>query len=138
MIVVVTGGRSWRPKAESDYQLRWSLAHYGARILRHGGCRGLDMWAGKVARSDGYETQMWPAVVGPGLMATANLLAYDTLEGWRVCLPPPDRKWPSAGPLRNRDMVKGADILFAYPGNKGTASCVREARKAGLKIVSME
>lgn len=48
----------------------------------------------------------------------------------------------AAGPLRNRDMcaaaaAAGNAVLFAFPGGRGTADCVRQARKLGLFVVQL-
>lgn len=39
-----------------------------------------------------------------------------------------------AGPLRNRQMAEYADAVVIFPGGRGTASMVREAKKADLEI----
>lgn len=44
---------------------------------------------------------------------------------------------PAAGPLRTRDMVAlGADLVLAFPlgPSRGTRSCMRLARQAGLSV----
>lgn len=48
----------------------------------------------------------------------------------------------SAGPRRNADMcaaaaAAGNAVLFAFPGGRGTASCVAAARRYGLHIVQL-
>jgi hypothetical protein len=40
----------------------------------------------------------------------------------------------AAGPIRNREMAKYADALVAFPGDRGTADMVAQAKKAGLLI----
>jgi hypothetical protein len=39
-----------------------------------------------------------------------------------------------AGPRRNRQMAAYADAVALFPGDKGTASMYREAKKAGIEI----
>ena len=41
----------------------------------------------------------------------------------------------SAGPRRNQQMVDAQpDLVVAFPGDKGTADCVRRAEAAGIKV----
>ena len=40
-----------------------------------------------------------------------------------------------AGCIRNREMVQsGADLCIAFPGGRGTADCIKQARKAGIPV----
>ena len=42
-----------------------------------------------------------------------------------------------AGPIRNRQMLGaggGADLVIAFPGGRGTAHCVSEARRRGIPV----
>lgn len=40
-----------------------------------------------------------------------------------------------AGPMRNTEMLcSGADMVVAFPGGRGTADMVRQARKAGVPV----
>lgn len=43
----------------------------------------------------------------------------------------------AAGPIRNRKMIAGADILYAFPGGKGTKDCTNAAESAGLFVVEV-
>jgi len=47
-----------------------------------------------------------------------------------------DKHGKAAGPMRNRDMMTDGepDLLVAFPGGRGTASAVREAKKAGVEV----
>lgn len=40
----------------------------------------------------------------------------------------------SAGPIRNREMAKYADALFAFSGGRGTDNMINEATRNGLMI----
>lgn len=43
-----------------------------------------------------------------------------------------------AGPLRNEEMVAaGADLVVAFPGGRGTESCVELARQAKLYVLDL-
>lgn len=44
----------------------------------------------------------------------------------------------AAGPERNGRMVRsGADLLVAFPGGRGTANCIRQARAAGIPVIDL-
>jgi len=40
----------------------------------------------------------------------------------------------AAGPIRNAEMAEYGEALIALPGDRGTASMIREARKRGLRV----
>jgi ABC-type Fe3+-hydroxamate transport system substrate-binding protein len=43
---------------------------------------------------------------------------------------------PSAGPIRNGRMLEyKPDLVIAFPGGRGTANMVKQARKAGIAVV---
>lgn len=54
----------------------------------------------------------------------------------------------SAGPRRNADMCRAAMefaenngypvLLIAFPGGRGTASCVQQARRYGIPVMAMQ
>ena len=60
--------------------------------------------------------------------------------GWTVETHPADwTKGRSAGPIRNQAMVDlGADICVAFPkgDSRGTAHCMRVAKKAGIPVLT--
>lgn len=45
----------------------------------------------------------------------------------------------SAGPRRNQRMLDDfePDLVIAFPGGKGTADCVRRARKMGIRVMEV-
>ncbi len=45
-----------------------------------------------------------------------------------------DKHGKAAGPIRNAEMADYAEALIAFPGGKGTANMVKQAKKKGLKI----
>ncbi|MCK5653187.1 MAG: DNA ligase, partial [Gemmatimonadetes bacterium] len=76
----------------------------------HGGAKGLDSLAGRLAQEKGLAVEVYEA---------------DWSRG---------RK---AGPERNQEMVDaGADIVYAFPveGSRGTWDLVKRARKAGIPV----
>lgn len=48
----------------------------------------------------------------------------------------------AAGPIRNKEMIDHAakldGILLAFPGGKGTADCIRQAKAAGIPVIKVE
>lgn len=80
-------------------------------VLIHGAARGADQLAGEWAKSRGVSLDVYPA-------------------DW-------DKHGRSAGPIRNgRMLVDGKpDMVIAFPGGKGTADMVRQARRAGIATV---
>lgn len=47
---------------------------------------------------------------------------------------------PAAGPIRNRQMlVEGKpDLVVAFPGGRGTANMVAQAREAGVEVIEVK
>lgn len=109
--ILVTGSRNW-----SDVEaIRAALVHHGPATVIHGGARGADAIAGRIAEDFG-----WPTVVHK-----AN---------WR-------QFGKKAGPMRNAAMVEaGADLCLAFPlpDSIGTWDCVKRAKKAGIPVVVRE
>lgn len=116
MRVVVTGGRSYKNK-----EVVWSAldrVHRATPIteLINGAAKGADTlaieWADSKFQegiSDGIPHQEWYA-------------------DW-------EKYGRSAGAIRNGQMIRTApDMVIAFPGGRGTADCIRQAVKAGLKV----
>lgn len=108
-IIVVTGGRDYEGTDEDEAELRRFLDKENAVTLRHGGCLGADRFAVKVADS-------------------MKLFVEQYDPDW-------DKHGRAAGPIRNGIMLKGADVLIAFPGRRGTADCVRQAERAGIRVL---
>lgn len=83
----------------------------GISTLIHGGARGADKLAGRWAAYNGVETFSYPA-------------------DW-------DRDGQAAGPIRNRKMLYEGrpSVVVAFPGGRGTADMVGQARKAGVDVI---
>lgn len=103
-IVVVCGGRDF-----SDRELLCSVLDREIQrgdVIVHGGCRtGADAMADEWARERGLFVRVFQAE-------------------W-------SRYGRSAGPKRNREMAKIADLVIAFPGG---ASMLREARVRGVEV----
>lgn len=46
----------------------------------------------------------------------------------------------AGGPIRNKQMLDEGkpDLVIAFPGGKGTANMVKQAREAGVKVVEIK
>ncbi|MBB5222740.1 hypothetical protein HNP73_002676 [Amaricoccus macauensis] len=111
MRVFVCGGRGFTDRES----LRSALDRIasGARIdvVIHGDAAGADRLAGEWARLSGIRELAFPA-------------------DW-------ERHGRAAGPIRNRRMlVEGEpDLVVAFPGGRGTANMMRQARAAGVPVL---
>jgi predicted polyphosphate/ATP-dependent NAD kinase len=106
--VAVTGGRWYDDQAEVSRILDEVLAKYGPFVLFHGNATGADTLAKFWAIDRGIEHKPFKA----------NWASFGK----------------AAGPIRNREMVKHADMLIAFPGGKGTNDCIKTATMAGVPV----
>ena len=106
MRIIVCGGRGYDDLAAMIGALR---VYQIPTTIVHGGATGADALADHVARLFNFQVEIWPA-------------------DWRS-----DGK--GAGPRRNQRMIDaGADGLVAFPGGRGTADCVRRAKRARIEV----
>jgi hypothetical protein len=105
--VLVCGGRDF----EDAEMVRDVLSVLPISALIEGGARGADRLAREYAKSRAIPLQSYRAE-------------------W-------DRLGRAAGPLRNRKMlVEGRpDLVVAFPGGRGTADMVQQARAAGVRTM---
>lgn len=104
--VIVCGGRDYRDAAKVDEV----LSALNPSSVAQGGASGADALAREWARARGIVVVTYHA-------------------DWRAY-------GPAAGPRRNREMlerVTGA-LVVAFPGGKGTADMVRQARAKGVEV----
>lgn len=82
-------------------------------MLVHGGATGADDWAARFAEARGITTAGFPA-------------------RW-------DEQGRAAGPIRNRRMLDVAEphLVVAFPGGRGTANMVAQARARGVEVRQM-
>ena len=111
MIVTVTGGRQFKDQAFVRFILDGMHEASRITILRHGGSNGVDSLAMEWAVDHYVATQVFWA------------------------------KWESegkaAGVRRNARMLDARPLtegLIAFPGGKGTANCVLNARKRRIPV----
>lgn len=112
MIVTVTGGRSYSNRKKVFAVLDAFHMYHGVTELRHGAAPGADSIAARWAVLRGVD-------------------AVDFSADW-------DKHGKMAGPIRNRWMLDASprcDLLIAFPGGRGTAGCVYEARKRGIPVM---
>lgn len=109
MKVIVAGGRNFLPSEEDKIFLSEKLTELNCTEVVYGECRGADMFGKEVADSMGIPTTPFPA-------------------NWTVF-------GDAAGPIRNEEMAKYADAVILFPGNEGTLSMLKLAKKYGLKII---
>jgi len=105
--ILITGSRTWRWYK----RMKRVLLDHGPGLVIHGGARGADLMAARIAVSAG-----WPA-------PEAHEAAW-THGG--------------AGFERNQTMVDaGADICLAFPNGRasGTRDCAMRAQLAGIPVV---
>jgi len=115
--ILVTGARSWENEQPIERDLRRLVAKYGmARLLLvEGGATGVDTIAGRVGRSLGIHVAEVKAL-------------WDTYHR-------------PAGVYRNELVLSFFEpkLVLAYHwdlgDSRGTADCVRRARKKGIKVV---
>ena len=77
-----------------------------------GGCRGADSFGEDYARHYQLKLTIFPA-------------------DWKT-------HGKAAGPIRNEEMAKYADICILLPGGRGTDDMERRARREGCKIIKYE
>ena len=110
MRLLVCGGRDFFAADFIDDTLTWFCLHVAEiKLLIHGDAPGADticrQWAEK------YEI--------PVKTCPANWKKYG----------------PAAGPIRNGEMLKlRPDEVLAFPGGRGTANMVAQAKAAGVKV----
>lgn len=79
------------------------------------------------------------ALIIEGGQFGADFLASTWARGHRVPYKAVHPEWnrhgKAAGPIRNREMLGLApDLVVAFPGGRGTADMVRQARDAGVTV----
>ena len=110
--VLVCGGRDYGSTEAEIKAMRERLGRLkNWTVVIHGGARGADTLAGAIARELGLHV--------------ACVLANWSLYG------------KAAGHRRNAAMLAlKPELVIAFPGGRGTANCVDQARKAGIRVES--
>ena len=113
MRVLVCGGRDFKDQTLLNHTLyQLSRAEIITAIIE-GNATGADRMAGYWARKNKIDDIKFPA-------------------DWNA-------HGRAAGPIRNAKMLKEGkpDLVLAFPGGRGTADMVRQARAAGVKVVEV-
>jgi hypothetical protein len=110
MRVLVCGGRDFGDREFLREVLDELAREHVVDVVIHGDAVGADRMAGEWARLAGIRELAFPA---------------DWQEYRRA-----------AGPIRNRQMLVEAapDVVVAFPGRRGTANMIRQARAAGVPV----
>lgn len=105
-------------------------------------CGGRD-YSDKVAlfaTLDNYNKVSPVDLVIHGAARGADMLAQDWADDRGVCCLQFPAKWnrdgKAAGPIRNRLMLTDGkpDFVIAFPGGRGTADMVKQAKAAGVSV----
>jgi hypothetical protein len=117
MRVLVCGGRNYSNYLSFAREMRYFDQQHGPfDTVIHGGAKGAD-WM-------------------------AHLWANSPMGARKEVVFPAD--WDvhgrAAGPIRNRQMIEEGrpDLVIAFPGGRGTADMVRQAKAAGIPVVKAE
>ncbi|BAQ18361.1 hypothetical protein GL4_2928 [Methyloceanibacter caenitepidi] len=82
-------------------------------------------------------------------MIHGNATGADALAGfWAIAVGVPilafaadwNKHGRAAGPIRNKQMLDEGkpDLVIAFPGGRGTANMVRQARERGVEVVEVK
>lgn len=108
MIIAVTGGRNfWNRKLVWDTLDKLSSKFVNVK-LHVGGASGVDTLAEKWA-----------------IARNVPFIRFDA--DW-------EKYGRSAGPMRNAEMIRGASMLLAFPGGKGTENAKMIAYNNGMPV----
>lgn len=109
--LLVCGGRDFDNAVILQSWMNKAIGEHRNVLVIHGGARGADRLAGRIAAAAGAPVQEFPA-------------------DW-------EKHGNAAGPIRNKQMlVEGRpDLVLAMPGGRGTADMMRQARAAGVEVV---
>lgn len=110
MRVLVCGGRDYYRRSDLFMALDALHRRKTITLVIHGAARGADSLAGEWACLNGIDVAEYPA-------------------DW-------NKDGKAAGPIRNARMLSEGkpDGVVAFPGGRGTADMIGQAKRAGLKV----
>jgi hypothetical protein len=113
MRVLVCGGRDYGGADTVNVELGRLHREHGIACIIEGGARGADTLARQFAEAAGIPVETYAA-------------------DWKG-----QRR--AAGPIRNKRMLDEGkpDLVVAFPGGRGTANMVGQARKAGVRVLEI-
>ena len=113
MKVLVTGGRHYEDGVTLFRVLGEIHTSRGISLLIHGDASGADRLAGEWADINDVPVEAFPA-------------------DWK-------QHGRAAGPIRNREMLaRKPNLVIAFPGGRGTADMVRQAKSAGIPVMEVK
>lgn len=110
--IIIAGGRNFKPeKKHREWITEYLCRNFdGSDItIISGCCSGADKFGEEIAEKDNLPIKRYPA-------------------NW-------DKYGRAAGPIRNRQMAKIANICILFPGGIGTASMEKIAIEYGVKVI---
>lgn len=114
MRVLVCGSRKFRSPAQVFRKLESLHEQHKFTALIQGGATGVDSFA-----------REWAAT-------HPEIQRYVCKADW-------DKYGKAAGPIRNGRMLEWKpDLVVAFPGGRGTADMVRQAREAGVEVMEIK
>lgn len=111
MKIIIAGGRDLDPE-DVFHSLNWLSYRFEATEIVSGGAKGAEEGGERWAKFYNIPIKRFNA-------------------NW-------NQHGRRAGPIRNREMAKYADVAVLFPGGKGTESMKREAERFGLEIVELK
>jgi hypothetical protein len=114
MRAIVCGGRDFTDSLYVSQAMEIIHATRPITLLIHGAARGADTLGGYWAFKRGIERKIFPAQ-------------------W-------EEHGRAAGAIRNRQMLEEGkpELVIAFPGGKGTANMVQQARAAGIAVIELD
>ncbi len=112
--VLVCGGRDFNDRDYIwDTLCRLDSEHGPFGVIIHGCATGADS-----------ESEIWADAM--------SLKACGFRAEW-------DKHGKAAGPIRNKRMLKEGrpDLVVAFPGGRGTANMVRQAKASGVRVIEI-
>lgn len=107
MKVIIAGGRDYH-LTDSDYERLQTLKPVITELISGACPSGVDLESMQWAQKEGIPVRKFPA-------------------DWKT-------HGRAAGPIRNAQMAEAADALIVFPGGRGTANMVEQARKRHLPV----
>lgn len=109
-MMLVTGGRDHTPSAAEREWFLEQLRQLKPTELRHGDAAGVDRACAELAAT---------------VLPASSIRAYPA--DWRG-------HGLAAGPIRNGQMLEGADLPLVFPGGRGTVNALVHARKRKVRV----
>lgn len=112
--VIICGGRNFRDRALFVDTMDQIDKERGIGVVIHGCAWGAD-----------HEAEVW------GVVRKKQMMRFPA--DW-------EKYGPSAGPRRNKQMLNEGKphLIVAFPGGKGTADMVSQARRACLEVIEID